>query len=489
MSVTVTDAGPFEKLVTFTVAESEIDAAKSQAARRLAKDLKIPGFRPGKAPRPIVEATVGRERLRSEAIDDMLPGKVGDVLEDVDFELAVSPSLESLDEVEDGVRVEVRITTWPTLSDVPEIHDRAVEVGSVEVSDEELEEQVNRIRDQFGTLDDIDRPADDGDFVTIDISATADGMPVEQATAKDLVYEVGSGGFVEGIDDLLVGAVAGDTVTLDGPLPAGFGDDAGREVTFSVVVGKVRHRVRPELTDEWVEEITEFESIDEMRDELREEMRSMKLRSLANRFRERALGELVDQVDVEIPEAILRSEIDDLLHTFGHRLESQEVTFADYLRVTGMTQEAFLADVRAQAERGVRTRLLLDAIADQEGLEVTEDELMAVLEGVTSRDESHRTDPSMLREALRGAPEEKSITGDILRNKALERILSSARPVDEAGNEVDLTIDVPDVVQGEVLPGEAVSDEPFTADVVEGEIVEGEIVMDDAGAGAPTEEE
>lgn len=489
MSATVTDAGPFEKFVSFVVEEAELEAAKTQAARRLANEVRIPGFRPGKAPRPIVESTVGKERLRSEAIDDILPSKVGAVLEEMGFEMAVSPSLESLIDIPEGIKVEVKVTMWPSLDEAPEIHDRAIEVGSPEVTDEELEEQINRLRDQFGSLDDVDRPVETGDFVTLDISATADGEPVGDASANDLVYEVGSGLFLEGVDDVLVGVAKGTTFTFDAPLPDGFGENAGRDVTFSITVTNIRVRTRPELTDDWVDETTEFETVEEMRSELREQLGQMKVKMLANRFREQAIGELVDAIDLEIPEAIVRSEMDDILHRFGHRLEEQGVEFADYLEVTGQSQQDFAADISAQAQRGVRTRLLLDAVADQEGLEVTEPEIMAVVNAALARETETQLDAGTFREALRGSPEEKSITSDILRNKALEKILSGARPVDEDGNEVDLTVIEPDP---EPFAGEVVEGEVVAGDIVEGEVVEGEILSEEtevSGAEASTEEE
>ncbi|MEX1005691.1 MAG: trigger factor [Acidimicrobiia bacterium] len=489
MSVTVTDAGPFEKFVSFVVAEGELEAAKTKAARRLAQEVRIPGFRPGKAPRPIVESTVGKERVRSEAIDDLLPQKVSEILAEMNLELAVAPRLESLIDIPEGVKVEVKVTIWPTLGEAPEIHDRAVEVGSPEVTDSELEDQIGRLRDQFGSLDDVDRPLEEGDFATLDIAASVDGEPVAEASASDLVYEVGSGLFLDGVDEVLIGVTKGTTFEFEAPLPAGFGDEAGRDVTFSITVTNVRVRVRPELTDEWVDEVTEFENVEEMRRELREQLAQMKAQSLANRFRELAVGQLVDAVDLHIPEAIVRSEMDDLLHRFSHRMEEQGVAFADYLQVTGQSQEDFAADVTAQAERGVRTRLLLDAVADQEGLEVTEDEIMGVVHAALAQESETTLDAATFREALRGSPEENSITSDILRNKALERILAGARPVDEDGNEVDLTVAVPEPqpVQGEVVEGELVA-----GDVVEGEVVEGEILTDTTdtfGAEASTEEE
>lgn len=489
MSVTVTEAGPFEKFVSFVVEEAELEAAKTQAARRLAKEVRIPGFRPGKAPRPIVESTVGKDRVRSEAIDDLLPQKVGQILDEIGVELAVAPSLESLIDIPEGIKVEVKVTMWPTLDEAPEIHDRAIEVGSPQISEDELEAQINRLRDQFGSLDEVDRPVEDGDFVTLDISAAADGEPVSEASATDLVYEVGSELFLEGVDEVLVGVEKGTTFSFDAPLPDGFGENAGRQVTFQITVTNVRIRVRPELTDEWVDEVTEFDTIEEMRAEMREQLGQMKVKVLANRFRELAVGELVDAIDIDVPDAIVRSEMDDILHRFGHRLEQQGVEFADYLEVTGQSQEDFLADATAQAHRGVRTRLLLDAVVDQEGLEVTDDEIMAVVNAALARETEATLDAATFREALRGSPEEKSITSDILRNKALEKILSGARPVDEDGNEVDLTITEPDP---ELFAGEVVEGEVVAGDVFEGEVVEGEILSEEIevfGAAASTEEE
>ena len=489
MSVTVTEAGPFEKFVSFIVEEAELEAAKTPAARRLAKEVRIPGFRPGKAPRPIVESTVGKDRVRSEAIDDLLPQKVGQILDEIGVELAVAPSLESLIDIPEGIKVEVKVTMWPTLDEAPEIHDRAIEVGSPQISEDELEAQINRLRDQFGSLDEVDRPVENGDFVTLDISASADGETVNEASANDLVYEVGSGLFLEGVDEVLVGVGKGTTFSFDAPLPDGFGEHAGREVTFQITVSNIRIRVRPELTDEWVDEVTEFDTIDEMRAEMREQLGQMKVKVLANRFRELAIGQLVDAIDIDVPDAIVRSEMDDILHRFGHRLEQQGVEFADYLEVTGQSQEDFLTDATAQADRGVRTRLLLDAVVDQEGLEVTDDEIMAVVNAALARETEATLDAATFREALRGSPEEKSITSDILRNKALEKILSGARPVDEDGNEVDLTITEPDP---EPFAGEVVEGEVVAGDVFEGEVVEGEILSEETevfGAAASNEEE
>ncbi len=466
--VTVTEAGPHEKLISFEVAEAELEPAKNAAARKISQEVKIRGFRPGKAPRAIVEATVGAERLRSEAIDEMLPKKVGDVLTELDIEPAVSPALESIEDSLTGVKVEVKVTTWPELGEVPEIHDRVVEVGSVEVTDEELDAQIDRFREQFASVEEVDRTASTGDFVSMDISATKDGEDVPEAAAAGLLYEVGSGGLIAALDESLVGAGAGDTVTFEGPLPEGFGEKAGMEVIYSVKVNDVRERVLPEVTDEWVTETTEFETVDELRSTLLGQMSDMKRRSLAGTFQDRALDQLVDEVVVDLPEALVRAEMDEVFHRFSHRLEEQQIGLEDYFRVTGIQQEAFISDLESQAERSLKTRLLLEAVIDVEGFEVGEEELASVIEMVVASSE----DPERIRLALQNDLQRKNLAGDILRNKALEAIVNGARPVDEEGNEVDLTIAPPATTH--VVEAEAVDADQ--TDVVEAQVVEAEVI-------------
>lgn len=479
MTATVTDAGPFEKLVTFTVEPAEIDAAATRTARRLSREIKIKGFRPGKAPRPIVEATVGKDRLRSEAIDDLLPAKVSEVLTAEELSPAVSPRLERLDDVEGGgVQVEVRVTMWPSLDTIPEYADRRIEVGSPEVTDEELSEQIDRIREQFAQLEDADRPAADGDFVSVDLAANAAGEPVEEAAASDLLYEVGSGGFLPGIDEVLPGAATGDTVSFDGELPAGFGELAGKPVSFEVTVKAVKAKLLPEMTDEWVSEITEFETVAELESDLRERMSEMKVRTLAAAFREKALATLVEQVEVELPEALVRAEMDELLHRFAHRLEEDGISLEDYVRVSGVTEDQLVADIRSQAERSLHTRLVLEAVADQEGLEVPDQEVWALVEYAALQSDR----PDEMRAAFRGTPREMELRGDILRSKALDALVAAAIPVDDEGNPVDLTVPEPQAgaeVEAEVVEGEVVE-----------AIVEGEVVEDAADQdGVASEEE
>jgi trigger factor len=440
MTTTVTESGAFERLVRFQLTEEQINEAKKGAARKLAQDVKIHGFRPGKAPLPIVEATVGADRVRQEAIEDLLNPVLNDVLKEEEIEPAVNPELESMDDVEGGVEVQVRVTLWPTI-ELPNYKNRNIEVTNPVVTEEELAVQTRRMLEQFATVEEIDRPAAKGDFVSIDLQASKDGEAIDEARAEELLYEVGSGMLVEGIDDHVAGASAGDELTFNGPLPDGFGDRAGEEVTFAVTVHEVKERILPELTDEWVEENTEFDTVAELTRILDERLADAKLRAVSREYSEKALSTLRDQIDVDLPEGLVRSEMDRHLHDFLHRLEDAELELEDYFQASGTTQEMLLQDLRAQAELSLRNRLVLDAIIMEEGIEVNQEDMSTALQALAVRSE----DPVSYLRAFRESGQELALASDILRNRALDAILSNANPVDEDGNPVDLSVNVNEV--------------------------------------------
>lgn len=476
MTVSVREAGPFERLVGFELTDAEIEAAKAATARRLSQDLKLKGFRPGKAPRPVVEAAVGAQRLRSEAIEDVIPSKLSEVLAAESIYPAVNPELETVEDVDGGVSVEVKVTLWPTLESPPGYRNRKVEIESPEVTEEELEAQLERMREQFGQVEEVERSAAEGDFVSVDISGSVDGSEIEEAGATELLYRIGSEGLLEGADDVLLGTEAGSEVTLEAPLPEGFGENAGKSATFSITVNEVKELVLPDLTDEWVDENTEFESVEELRASLRERMEEAKQSTLARRFSDKALETLVEQVEIDLPEAVVRAEMDEILHRFVHRLEDQEISLSDYFEATGISQDQFLADLTAQAKQSLRTRVLLDSIVADAGIEVDDSEIDAVLHAAAAQSE----DPMQFLKAIRGTPQELSLRSDMLRDKALKLILDNATPVDGDGNPIELELGNGDeVLSGEILEGEIVEGEVVEGEVVEGEVVEAEVEAED----------
>ena len=482
MTETVREVSRFERVLTLELTDAEIDSAKGAAARRLAKDLKIPGFRPGKAPRPVVEAAIGPSRLRTEAIEDLIPKKLGEILTESNLAPAVTPTLEKVDDIEGGVNAEIRVTLWPELDDPPNYRDRTVEVETPELSESDLQASLDRMRQQFASLETVERPAEAGDFVSIDISAVADGAQVEEATATELLYEVGSGMMIEGIDEQVSGRSAGDEASFEAPLPAGFGERAGTMMSFQVKVNEVKARVLPDLDDDWVNDVTEFETVDELRSELSDRLAVTKRRAVLSQFRQKALDVLVDETDIDLPDGLLTTEMDDLFHRFSHRLEENEITLADYFEATGIDQETFLADLRQQADRAIRTRLVLEAVAKAEDLKVSQEEVAATIEALARSSENAKE----VYDAFTSSSRALSLAGDILRNKAVEAVIAAARAVDSQGNPVDLSIDDEpleslgngqefNTVEAEIIdPGSG--GEELEAQVPEGQVFEAEIV-------------
>ena len=436
MQTDIKEAGPFERILTIRLEEQELESAKDKAARKLSKEMKIKGFRPGKAPRSMVERMVGAETLRSEAVDEALPELVGPAIDQAELEPATSPRIEAVRDAEDGgVDVDIRITLWPVLDAVPDFSGRKITIDSPAVTDDEINDQIDRLRDQYAELEDVERPADEGDFVMINISASADGEEIPEATAEDLLYEVASASFIPGLDELLGGASVGDIREGPGTLPPGFGHDEPREAVLKVLIKGVRAKKLPEVTDEWVSDVSEFDTVVELTDRLKTNLSIMKLDGADNAFRGKLLDEISEELSLEVPDALVDAEMEAAFHNLAHTLEQQGLDFDNYLRITGQSQQQFLDEMKSRSERTLRTRILLDSVVAIEGLELADGELD---EAITTMAGEVNQEADALKETLVTSGRVDVLTGDILRRKALDRIVTSAVAVDDEGQHIDL---------------------------------------------------
>lgn len=437
MDTDVTEAGPFERLLTLHLEEAELEEAKNAAARKLSRELKIKGFRPGKAPRAIVERMVGPDALRSEALDHALPDLVGSAIAESDLAPVTTPQIQDVkDRDEGGVEVEVKITLWPTLTKVPTL-ERTIEVDYPQVEPSELEEQIDRVRGQYAELEDVQRAGDEGDFVMINLSAQRNGQNLEDVSATDLLYEIGSRSYIPGLDDLLVGASAGEIKKGPVQLPAGFGEHGGEEVTLQVLVKGVKAKKLPELSDEWVSDVSEFETVAELTAQLEKGLLAMKLNATQGAYRDQVIDALIADMDLELPEALVAAEIESSFHNLAHSLQTQGLDIGTYLQITGQDQQAFLDDLRGGAERSLKSRVLLEAVAAEAGIEVDGDEIEAAIADMA---QSSGRDVDEIRSMLGASGQDSILTSDILRRKALDRVLEAATPVDGDGNPVELTL-------------------------------------------------
>jgi len=433
----VTEAGegsPFERTITVVLDGAALETGKGRAARRLSRELKIKGFRPGKAPRRVVESVVGADTMRREAIDEALPDAVEAALAEAGLQPAVPARVVAVRDAGDGVEAEVRVTMWPEVSEPPAYRGRRIVVDSPEVSEADVDAHVERLRLQFAELDDVEREGFDGDFALIDLRTRSGEAEVAAGSATDLLVEIGAGAFLDGLDEALRGKKSGDIVEFPTTLPKGMGEEGGKAVEARVLVKQVKARRLPELSDAWVDDVSEFATVAEMREALGAELRRVRLGAARAELEQRLLDQLRDEMDLRLPGDLVEAEADAVLHRFAHRLEARKVTIEQYLAATGQDADALVGDARAQAVLNLRTRILLEAVAEAEGLEVAEEDLARAVEALAA---VAKTTPAKYRQALEKGGQGKALAGDILRRRAIDRLLELAAAVDADGNKIE----------------------------------------------------
>jgi len=446
------EESPFERTLTVVLDAAALEAGREKAARRLSREMKIKGFRPGKAPRRVVESMVGAETMRREAIDEALPPAVATTLIEAGLQPAVTPRVLAVRDTEEGVEAEVRVALWPEVAELPDYRGRHIVVDSPEVSEADVDAQVERLRTQFAELDDVEREGFDGDFALIDLRTRSGEEEIAAGSTTDLLVEIGAGAFLEGLDEALRGKKAGDIVEFSTNLPQGMGEDGGKAVEAQVLVKQIKARRLPELTDTWIDDVSEFATVAEMREALGAEMRRVRLGAARAELEQRLLDQLRDEMDLVLPEGLVEAEADAVLHRFAHRLEARRLTIEQYLAATGQDADALVADARSQAVLNLRTRLLLEAVARAEDLQVAEEDLAGAIEALAA---AAKTTPDAYRRALEEGGQEKALAGDILRRRAVDRLLELVVAVDADGNEI-------------VFPAPAEGDDPSSAGEEEG---------------------
>lgn len=458
MHTEVTEAGPFERTLTVHFDETEFNAAKDRAARKLSREIEVKGFRPGKAPRTIIESMVGAERLRTEAIEETLPEVITNALAEEELAPVTTPAVKDIRDGDDGgVAIDVIITLWPSIETVPDYAGRQVTVDLPAVDHDEIDEQIDRFRNQYADLETVTRPADTGDYVMVNITALDGDDLIEEVSASDLLYEVGSGSFISGLDEILLGSSAGEIREGPGVLTEGFSEGVAGEVTLRALVKEVRGKKLPEVTDEWVADVSEFESVVELRERISTNLQAMKISTAAGMFQEQLITELSAELVIELPQGLIDAEVEAALHNLMHSLEAQGLDLNNYLQVTGQDPDGFLADLKERADQSLRTRVLLEAVAADADLDVEAEEIDAAIAELSAQSEESEDE---VRAALAESGQVQALAGDILRRKALDLVLAGATAVDEDGNPVDLTPPVLDLEEEADDDDEVLTDAP-----------------------------
>jgi trigger factor len=426
------------------VTAQEFEKAIDAAFRKLARQVKIPGFRPGKAPRRILEARLGTDLAREQALQDALPEYYAEAVENQRLDAIAAPEIDITAGADEGpVEFDAVVEVRPVV-ELSEYDALRVEVPAPDTSDEALQTQIDALRERFADLQESARPLQDGDFASIDIKGYVHDEVIDALSATDFLYEVGSGIVVPKLDEELRGKRPGDILKFSDALPERFGERAGEEVAFQVLVKEAKQRVLPDATDEWASEATEFDTLDELRDDLRRRMEIVGKVQARMAMRDKVLEAVADRVEIEVPEVLVRDEMERRLHDLMHRLEHQGASIPQYLQATGQAQETFVAGVRDGSIQGVKADLALRAVVAQEGIEASDDEVTTEIARLA---EQVGQKPEKVRRDLdrRGALD--ALRSEITRGKALQFLIDHAVAVDEEGRPLDLSL--PEAASGD----------------------------------------
>jgi trigger factor len=410
----------------------EVEVAVSNTAKTLARELRVPGFRPGHAPRQVIEARLGGAKaLRGEALRDLLPDYYARALSATELEPISAPELSVTSGEDDGpvgfdavveVRPDVRVTGYDALR---------VTIPSPIATDQELDGMLDRLRETDAELSGVSRPIVTGDHVTMDVRAR-DESGAEAASVDDFVYVVGSGAIVDTADAQLVGMRAGETLEVEGSSPS------GPTLSCTITIKEVRERVLPELTDEWVRENTEFESVDVLRDTTLARIATTKRAQSRRAMREATFASLASQIaDDEVPASLLDAETRDRLAELEQNLEASKITVDTYLSVTRMTVDQLIESLREDARRAIKVDLALRAVASEEQLDATDEEVAAELALVAAQ---RRQKPEKLRDELDRAGRLGALRSGTTKTKAADWVLERVTYVDETGAEIDRSL-------------------------------------------------
>jgi trigger factor len=419
-----------------SIPEPDFERAIDAAFRKLAGEVKIPGFRPGKAPRQLLEARLGPDVARDQALRDSLPGYYADAVESEQLDTIAAPQIDVTAGEESGdVEFDAVVEVRPVV-ELQGYEGLRVEVPSPAIADDAVDAQIDALRDRFADLEDSTRSLVEGDYAQIDIKGYVHDEAVDALTATDYLYEVGSGMLVPKLDTELIGKRPGDILKFNDTLPERFGEQAGQDVAFQVLVKEAKRKVLPDVTDEWASEVSEFETVEELRADIRKRLELVNTVQVQMAARDKVLEAAGDLVTIDLSDALVQREMEQRLHDIAHRLEGQGVSIPQYLEATGMDQQEFVQQVRVAAEGGVRADLALRAVAAQEDIVATDEELDEEIARLAERLEEK---PNKVRRDLERRGILEAVRSDIAKGKALRHLVDHADVVDEAGNPVELT--------------------------------------------------
>lgn len=434
MKSAVETLNPTRVRLTVEVPFAELKPSFDAAYLKIAGQMNVPGFRKGKVPPPLIDKRVGRAAVLDEAVHEAIPRFYGQAVAEAKIQVLGRPEVD-VTEFADGAELKftAEVEVRPEVS-LPDYKGLAVTVEIAEVTESEVDQQLESLRTRFATLVGVDRAPEDDDLLSVDLSAsTKEGVAIEDAQATGLTYVFGSETLVKGLDEALTGMVADESKTFPSELRAG--PRAGEEVDVEVTLRSVKKRELPELDDEFAQTASSFDTVEELRADMATRMRAQKKLMQVGAARDKVLEALLEQVEIPLPAGFLHDEIHFRTDAITAQLSQNGLTLEDYLAHEGQSKEQFDADVAKQSESGMRAQFLLDAIANQEKVSVGQDEMARHL---IQRASGTGLTPDQFAQKIVDAGQANMLVAEVVRSKALAIVLKDAKVTDTAGVEVDL---------------------------------------------------
>jgi trigger factor len=430
---------PTRAKLTVEVPFEELKPSLDAAYKKIAQQINVPGFRRGKVPPMVIDRQVGRGAVLDEAINEALPRLYVEALQSNDLEPLAQPEID-ITKFEDHEALEftAEVDVRPDVQ-LPDYHGLQVSVDDLSVTGEDVDEQLQALRERFGTLSEVERPAADGDFVVMDLVARQDGDVVEGAEVSDMSYQVGKGGMLDGLDEALVGMSAGDSRTFASRLVGG--DQLGEDVEVEVLVSSVKEQELPELDDDFAETASEFDTVEELTEDVRTRLSRGKRLEQAAAARDAVLEKLLDLVDVPLPDAVVASELAARKEQVQQQLAYAGMSMEDYLDSEGQTVDEFEADLEKRVRDAVAAQFVLDRVAKAEEISVNEGELQQHL---LQRAQQSGENPQEFVKHMVEHNHIPEMVSEVVRGKALATIVESAEVTDQSGHHVELKNLLPD---------------------------------------------
>jgi trigger factor len=428
LSTTVTELPESRVRVQVQVPPAEVQRRLERKARQLGREMKLPGFRRGKIPAPLVIQRVGREAVLEEAVRDTLGDWYADAIDAAGISPVGDPKLDLADLPAEGAALQFSIEIG-VLPSAELGQYKGLEVGrrEVEVPDDAVQEEVERLRERLARLETVERAAGSGDFVVADYVGRIDGEPFQGGEGRDQLVELGAGNLIPGFEEGLDGVAAGQTRTIDVTFPADYPTEqlAGAQASFEIAVKEVKQKLLPELDEDFAVDVG-FDTIKELREDVRTRLAEAEERRVQAEFREAALDAAVAAATVQTPDALVQAKSQELWERMLHSLSHRGISREAYLRITGREEAEMVAELESEARQSLRREAVIAAVVQAESIEPSEQELLDALQPSAERE---GVEPAALLARLRESGRVQTLIEDVAARDAVELIAAQAEPI------------------------------------------------------------